>query len=201
MIKILIADDEPIERQVISKKITRFFPDQFEICLAENGIEALKTYEREHCPICLLDISMPGMTGLEVAEAIREDSSDVSIIFLTAFDEFSFAKKAIEVKALDYILKPGADEDLQNALEEAISIAEEAEHRDSDPSPKPDGPEGYGDEIPERPGISHLRQGPISMSITKRIFPYRMWPDIWAIPMCISARCSNRISERASSYI
>ena len=130
MIKILIADDEPIERQVVSKKITRFFPDQFEIFLAENGIEALKIYDQEHCPVCLLDISMPGMTGLEVAEAIREESAETSIIFLTAFDEFSFAKKAIEVKALDYILKPGADEDLQNALEEAISIAGEAEHRD-----------------------------------------------------------------------
>ena len=130
MIKILIADDEPIERQVVSKKITRFFPDQFEIFLAENGIEALKIYEQEHCPVCLLDISMPGMTGLEVAEAIREESAETSIIFLTAFDEFRFAKKAIEVKALDYILKPGADEDLQNALEEAISIAEEAENRD-----------------------------------------------------------------------
>ena len=60
-----------------------------------NKFEALKIYEQEHCPICLLDISMPGMTGLEVAEAIREESADTSIIFLTAFDEFSFAKKAI----------------------------------------------------------------------------------------------------------
>ena len=75
----------------------------------------------------LLDIEMPGVNGLEAAEQIREEDRDCSIIFLTAFDEFSYAKRAISVHALDYLLKPGTEEELVAVLEEAVRIAEEQE--------------------------------------------------------------------------
>ncbi len=124
MIRILVADDEPIERQVVYKKISKFFPDQTEVFLAANGVEAVEIFRKKRCQIAILDIAMPGKTGLEAAEEIRKEDKQCSIIFLTAFDEFSYAKKAIEVRALDYLLKPGSDEDLINVLEEAIRIAE-----------------------------------------------------------------------------
>lgn len=124
MYRILVADDEPIERQVINKKIAGFFPGQVEIYMAENGLEAVKTFEDNSCQIAILDIEMPGMNGLEAAEEIRKKDKNCSIIFLTAFDEFSYAKKAIGVRALDYLLKPGADEDLINVLEEAFDICD-----------------------------------------------------------------------------
>ena len=73
----------------------------------------------------LLDIEMPGVNGLEAAEQIREKDRDCSIIFLTAFDEFSYAKRAISVHALDYLLKPGTEEELVAVLEEAIRLLEE----------------------------------------------------------------------------
>ena len=73
----------------------------------------------------LLDIEMPGVNGLEAAEQIREKDRDCSIIFLTAFDEFSYAKRAISVHALDYLLKPGTEEELAAVLEEAIRLLEE----------------------------------------------------------------------------
>ena len=131
MYRVLIADDEPIERQVISKKIKGFFPDQVEIFLAENGVEAVEEFKKNKCRIALLDIAMPGKSGLEAAEEIREFDRDCSIIFLTAFDEFSYAKKAIEVKALDYLLKPGSDEDLIGAFEEAFSVADKNSEKDT----------------------------------------------------------------------
>ena len=65
------------------------------------------------------------MNGLEAAEQIREKDRDCSIIFLTAFDEFSYAKRAISVHALDYLLKPGTEEELVAVLEEAIRLLEE----------------------------------------------------------------------------
>lgn len=65
------------------------------------------------------------MNGLEAAEQIREEDRDCSIIFLTAFDEFSYAKRAISVHALDYLLKPGTEEELVAVLEEAIRLLEE----------------------------------------------------------------------------
>lgn len=62
---------------------------------------------------------------MEAAEQIREEDRDCSIIFLTAFDEFSYAKRAISVHALDYLLKPGTEEELVAVLEEAIRLLEE----------------------------------------------------------------------------
>ena len=124
MYRVLIADDEPIERQVISKKLNGFFKGQIEIFLAANGVEAVEIVKEKHCQIAVLDISMPGKNGLDAAEEIRTFDNKCSIIFLTAFDEFSYAKKAIEVKALDYLLKPGADNELINVMEEAFSIAD-----------------------------------------------------------------------------
>lgn len=125
--RVLVADDEPIERQVVQKKLLNFFPEQVEVFLAENGIEAVKVFEERDCQIALLDIAMPGMTGLDAAEEIRKKSPDCSIIFLTAFDDFGYAKKAIRVRALDYLLKPGADEDIINALERAFYLCDKRE--------------------------------------------------------------------------
>ena len=127
MYRILVADDEPIERQVINKKIMGFFPDQVSVFTAENGIEAVSAFEDNDCQIAILDIEMPGMNGLDAAARIRKSHPECSIIFLTAFDEFNYAKRAIEVRALDYLLKPGSDEDLINVIEEAMRLADREE--------------------------------------------------------------------------
>lgn len=127
MYRVLIADDEPIERLVVSKIINKHFSGQLEVVQAVNGREAVMLFEKERCHIALLDIEMPGINGLEAAQQIRNMRRDCSIIFLTAFDEFSYAKKAITVRALDYLLKPGSEEKLVAVLEEAVRLAMEAE--------------------------------------------------------------------------
>lgn len=127
MYRVLIADDEPIERTVVCKTIQKYFPNQLEVIQAVNGREAVELFEKHRCHIALLDIEMPGVNGLEAAKKIREKNRKCSIIFLTAFDDFSYAKRAISVHALDYLLKPGADEELIAVLEEAIRIEEEIE--------------------------------------------------------------------------
>ena len=124
MYRILVADDEPIERLVIDKKIKNFFPDQAEVFLAENGIQAVDIFREKDCQIAILDIEMPGMNGLDAAAEIKKFNPDSSIVFLTAFDEFNYAKRAIEIRALDYLLKPGSDEDLVNVIEEAFHICD-----------------------------------------------------------------------------
>lgn len=121
--RILVADDEPIERKVISKTIQNYFGDAMEIFQAENGREAIQIFQKEDCQIALLDISMPGINGLEAAEQIRKNNQACSIIFLTAYDEFDYAKRAIRVRALDYLLKPSAKEDLIAVLEEAVYLS------------------------------------------------------------------------------
>ena len=109
MLRLLIADDEMIERKVLHKTLQKNLKGRCHIFEASNGREALKIYEEEGIQIAILDIEMPGINGIEAAQAIRKKDRDCCIIFLTAFDEFSYAKKAITVRALDYLLKPYED--------------------------------------------------------------------------------------------
>lgn len=132
MIRVLIADDEMIERAVLYKTLKKNLGDQCQFFQAENGREALEIYEEKHIQIAILDIEMPGMNGIRAAEKIREKDKDCCIIFLTAFDEFAYAKKAITVRALDYLLKPYNEKELMLVMEEAIQITESLEEREED---------------------------------------------------------------------
>lgn len=120
MYRLLIADDEQIERRVLLKTINHYFSDICQIFEAENGREALEIYRQENIQIAILDIEMPGINGIQAAEEIRRTDMECCIIFLTAYDEFSYAKKAISVRALDYLLKPYQEEELLGALDMAI---------------------------------------------------------------------------------
>ncbi len=125
MYRVLIADDERIERVVLRQTLEETLGDRCVIYEAENGREALECYEREHIQIAILDIEMPGINGIEAAERIRQKDRYCCIIFLTAFDEFSYARKAITVRALDYLLKPYDEKELFLVLEEAMRQTDE----------------------------------------------------------------------------
>ena len=125
MYRLLVADDEMIERAVLVQLLEEELGDQCRIFQAENGREALEVYEKEKIQIAVLDIEMPGITGIEAAQRIREKDKDCCIIFLTAFDEFSYAKKAITIRALDYLLKPYDEKELLLVLDEAMRMVDE----------------------------------------------------------------------------
>ena len=94
----------------------------------ENCVHYVKSVaenEKEKIQIAILDIEMPGINGIQAAERIREKDKKCCIIFLTAFDEFAYAKKAITVRALDYLLKPWDEKELMLVLEEAMRMAGE----------------------------------------------------------------------------
>lgn len=125
MYKVIIADDEVIERTVLGKKLKKNFGDSISLRQARNGREVVSLYKEEPADILILDIEMPGVTGLEAAEQIRAMGAACGIVFLTAFDEFSYAKRAISVRALDYLLKPCDDRELIAAVEEGMRGADE----------------------------------------------------------------------------
>ena len=72
MHKILIADDEVIERTVLEKKLKKYYSDTCKILVAQNGRQALEIFEQDHPQIVILDIEMPGINGLEAAKEIRK---------------------------------------------------------------------------------------------------------------------------------
>ena len=121
--KAIIADDEEQLRVHLKSKLAELWPE-LSICgEAENGLEALKLAESTRPTIAFLDIKMPGLTGIEVAQKI---SADCRVVFITAYDQFAI--EAFENEAVDYILKPVTKERLHKTikrLQKQISITSE----------------------------------------------------------------------------
>ena len=122
--RILLADDEQIERMALAKRLVKHFGDSLAISEAVNGADALEVFKRERSQIVIMDISMPEMNGAEAAEHIRGMDEDCVIIFLTAYDDFAYAKRAIVIRALDYLLKPCDEDELVSVMEEAMRLTD-----------------------------------------------------------------------------
>ena len=97
----LIADDEPLLREALARQLAQAWPELEIVAEARNGREAIKLFDERRPEVCFLDIQMPGLTGIDVANHIGRRAQ---IVFVTAFDEY--AVKAFEQAAADYLLKP-----------------------------------------------------------------------------------------------
>ena len=106
MFRILVADDEKAERELLSNYLKEAFGATIDLRVVENGRQAVTMATITESDILLLDIEMPGLSGLEAAKQIIAQREDVKIIFITAFPLFSYAQEALKLGALDYILKP-----------------------------------------------------------------------------------------------
>lgn len=101
MTRALIADDEPHLAHYLREQLLALWPDLEIVSVARNGIEAAAAIAALEPELAFLDIQMPGLSGLEVAQGIE---GKTRVVFVTAFDEY--ALQAFEHAALDYVLKP-----------------------------------------------------------------------------------------------
>lgn len=113
MMKILIIDDEPLARQRLHSVIDELGNGTV-VAEAGNGEQAVSLCQQHQPDIVLLDIRMPGMSGIEVAHHINKLTTPPAIIFTTAYDDYAIP--AFETHAVDYLLKPIRKERLNNAL-------------------------------------------------------------------------------------
>lgn len=107
----LIADDEPHLSQHLKGLLARLWPELEIVHVAADGVDAAAAIARLEPELAFLDIQMPGLNGLEVAQGIEGRTRP---IFITAFDEY--ALQAFEHAALDYLLKPLRAERLERTL-------------------------------------------------------------------------------------
>ena len=124
MYKILIAEDESIERRMLRKTLERRFDGEVTLLEAKNGREALELALEEKPRVAILDINMPGLSGLDVAREIRRERLNCVLLFLTAYDNFEYARQAIAVRALDYLLKPYDEQELILCVEAAMHLSD-----------------------------------------------------------------------------
>ncbi len=115
--KILIADDEPLARERLTRLVKQIPGCTVLQPCAENGQQALQLIEHCKPDIVLLDIGMPGLDGLQVAAQLCEYSDPPAVIFCTAHDDY--ALQAFAVSAVGYLVKPIRSEQLQAAVANA----------------------------------------------------------------------------------
>ncbi|NLK64090.1 MAG: response regulator, partial [Tissierellia bacterium] len=120
MYKLLIADDEPLERQAIRYFIDDSHLEIGEILESENGTATVKTAMEKQPDIIILDIKMPGLTGLEAMERIIAVNKKCKVIFSTAYNYFDYAVKALKLNAMDFLVKPVKKELLISVINKAI---------------------------------------------------------------------------------
>ncbi len=110
--KAILADDEKELRTYLRQILAEIWPELVICGEAKNGKEALQLVEANHPQIAFLDIRMPGLSGMEVAQRI---AGLCRIVFVTAFDRY--AVEAFEKEAVDYLLKPVSRERLMHTVQ------------------------------------------------------------------------------------
>jgi len=118
MTRAMIADDEPHLAHYLRDQLLALWPELDIVHIARNGVEAAARIAELAPDLAFLDIQMPGLSGLEVAQGIE---GPTRVVFVTAFDDYALA--AFEHAALDYVLKPVAAERLARTVDRLRAAA------------------------------------------------------------------------------
>jgi len=125
----LIADDEPLLREVLAGQLAQVWPQLEIVAQCRNGREAIEQFDALHPDVCFLDVHMPGVNGIEAAQHIGRRAH---VVFVTAFDEY--AVQAFAQGVLDYIVKPVEAVRLADTvarLKERLQLAQPASDTDA----------------------------------------------------------------------
>lgn len=120
MYKVLLADDNALSRKAVRQSVSWKNNGCKIVGEAENGVKACQMIRELRPDIVLMDIRMPGMTGLEAIRCLKGEGIDSLYILITAYDDFAFAKEGIQLGVFDYILKPVAEKELQRVIQKAV---------------------------------------------------------------------------------
>ena len=129
MYRLLIADDEALEREGLEMMVSRMLPGQFEFIHAENGRKAIQMADEKRPDFIFMDLKMPGIQGLEAVREIMSRHQEVRIILVTAHDYFAYAKEALSLGVKDYILKPAKRDELIDVLRKQAAELEKEKRR------------------------------------------------------------------------
>ena len=118
---ILVVDDELIVRDSLSDWLAE---DGYNVATAKNGTEALSMVRKRDWDVLLVDLKMPGLSGLEVLSKVKEINPNIPVIIMTAYATVDTAVEAIKSGAYDYITKPFNPEEITLTLKKIIAHQE-----------------------------------------------------------------------------
>ena len=117
MLKVLVVEDEEMIRKGIVLAVDWAALDCVVVGEASNGEEALAAVERYDPSLIITDLKMPKMDGIEMLRQLRERGNHAYVIILTAYDSFTYAQSALRLGAVDFLLKPFHDGELEQAVQ------------------------------------------------------------------------------------
>ena len=122
MIKLLIADDEPIVIESIQFIIDKFIDDVVVVGTANSGREAIEKAIYLKPDVILMDIRMPGINGIEAIRQIKQTNQDIAFVIITAHEYFEYAKDAVNLGVQEYLIKPLNKNKLIDTLKELSQV-------------------------------------------------------------------------------
>lgn len=104
MPKCVVAEDESLLREALLEQLGKVWPGLEIVAACDDGASALEAIIESQPDVAFLDIRMPGLSGIDIAEAMKDHSPQTQIVFVTAYDQYAI--DAFEKGAVDYLLKP-----------------------------------------------------------------------------------------------
>ncbi len=126
MIRILLADDEPVILQGLRKLLPWQELGMEIVGEAYDGNELREMTAALSPDLIISDISMPGCTGIDIIKEIHESGKKIKVVFISAYQEFSYAQDAVKYGAVDYLVKPIDKEQLEQVMRKVIRLIGEA---------------------------------------------------------------------------
>jgi two-component system response regulator YesN len=120
MIRVVIVDDEDLSRYAVRKLLSDSFVDVSVVGEAVNGQEAVQLIRELRPDLVIMDVRLPGLDGLEASRRIIKIHQKVRIIIVSAYDDFSYAQKALNLGLAGYMLKPVTEEDIGGTLSRVL---------------------------------------------------------------------------------
>ena len=127
MYKVFIAEDEHLILESLKRNLSQLY-EKLPIEIvgeAGDGEVALSMILELQPDILLTDIRMPFMDGIELSQEVRQNLPDIQIIFISGFDEFTYAKAAIHLQVAEYLLKPIKIDELKASIKKVITQLEQ----------------------------------------------------------------------------
>lgn len=117
--KVLVVDDEEAIRKLVHRILTE---TDYEVVTASDGHEALNIVGQGNVGVVILDIKMPGLSGMEVLQKLAVDCPDIFVIIMTGVADTETVVEAMNLGAYDYITKPLKRDDLVLSVQRALEI-------------------------------------------------------------------------------
>ena len=121
---VLIVDDEPIVRESIRDWLQNA---GYHVYTAESGEEALSLVEKQDFSVIVIDVRLPGKTGVKVLTEIKQQKPHIKSIVITAYPSAELAAEAMKLGAIDYLIKPVNPDDLEKLIQSTLFEYEKQE--------------------------------------------------------------------------